>query len=67
MTNNIVSRNWRYEQEIAGLLWKVNIEDVQGFDRALNGSKVISMYTQSTQARLSSSTPFDIYIALQCI
>ncbi|KAJ8318357.1 hypothetical protein KUTeg_003448 [Tegillarca granosa] len=25
----VIYRNWRYEQEIAGLLWKINIEDVR--------------------------------------
>lgn len=25
-------RNWRYEQEIAGLLWKISIEDLRTAD-----------------------------------
>ena len=37
----VYARNWKYEQEIAGLLWKVNIEDLQGLQReSWTGSKV---------------------------
>ncbi len=36
-------RNWKYEQEIAGLLWKVDLNDIQGLNNGRNslyGSKV---------------------------
>ncbi|XP_067672453.1 receptor-type guanylate cyclase Gyc76C-like isoform X2 [Haliotis asinina] len=43
----IIYRNWRYEQEIAGLLWKIDISELktghnlhQSVDRAKHGSRM---------------------------
>ncbi|ELT90006.1 hypothetical protein CAPTEDRAFT_179119 [Capitella teleta] len=36
----VVYRNWRYEQEIAGLLWKVPADDIMGLQRNLHTSRV---------------------------
>jgi hypothetical protein len=33
-------RNWRYEQEIAGLMWKINIDALHNAGNQLYGSKV---------------------------
>lgn len=33
-------RNWRYEQEIAGLLWKVNLDDILGLHKNIHTSRV---------------------------
>ena len=38
-------RNWKYEQEIAGLSWRISLEDIQGLSTQkgiMYGSKVRS-------------------------
>ncbi|XP_074647347.1 guanylate cyclase 32E-like [Tubulanus polymorphus] len=50
----IIYRNWRNEQEIAGLLWKINVSDLQPLEntsRAFRGSRC----TLVTQGSLPSN------------
>ena len=44
----LLDRNWRYEQEIAGLLWKIHIDEIQGLNQSIYDSKVccrVDIYT----------------------
>ncbi|XP_064635782.1 guanylate cyclase 32E-like [Lineus longissimus] len=52
----MVYRNWRNEQEIAGLLWKINIADIQLLEhasRAFRGSKATLVTNSSLPSNIS--------------
>ncbi|XP_071105845.1 receptor-type guanylate cyclase Gyc76C-like [Haliotis cracherodii] len=61
----VIYRNWRYEQEIAGLLWKIDINDLktghnlhQSVDRAKHGSRMTLCSQQSFDSKLSLNQLF---------
>ncbi|XP_064600660.1 receptor-type guanylate cyclase Gyc76C-like [Liolophura sinensis] len=55
----IIYRNWRNEQEIAGLLWKIDVECLHGTDRTssphrdLSGSRMTLCSNMSAESRFS--------------
>ncbi|XP_050390613.1 receptor-type guanylate cyclase Gyc76C [Patella vulgata] len=57
----IIYRNWRYEQEIAGLLWKISISDIKTgdepgtghLDRNKSGSRGTLCSQQSMESKFS--------------
>ncbi|KAI0211265.1 Receptor-type guanylate cyclase Gyc76C [Lamellibrachia satsuma] len=52
----IMYRNWKYEQEIAGLSWRISVEDIQGLSThksIIYGSKVTVASQASIESRIS--------------
>jgi guanylate cyclase len=48
----VTYRNWKYEQEIAGLLWKINLRDIQFYEGSLPMS--VSKISIASQASVES-------------
>ncbi|XP_045214115.2 receptor-type guanylate cyclase Gyc76C-like [Mercenaria mercenaria] len=49
----IIYRNWRYEQEIAGLLWRINREDLKTPDSMASNGRRDSFGSRMTLSQLS--------------
>ncbi|CAH1793794.1 unnamed protein product [Owenia fusiformis] len=53
---SIIYRNWRYELELAGLLWKIDAADILGIGAF--GSKATLMSQGSMESRMSANQMF---------
>ncbi|KAH3862698.1 receptor-type guanylate cyclase Gyc76C-like [Dreissena polymorpha] len=49
----VIYRNWRYEQEIAGLLWKIHREDLKMSESMTNSDRRDSIGSRITLSQLS--------------
>nr|CFW94229.1 Eka-Guanyl cyclase protein [Euperipatoides kanangrensis] len=54
----IAYRNWRFEQEIAGLLWKVDIKDIGFGSRAMTNSRLSLVSCNSFESRFGGTQVF---------
>ena len=59
---SVTYRNWKYEQEIAGLLWKINLNDLQFYSGSLPmSSSKMSLASQASEMQIQIFTKTATY------